>query len=49
MDAETFKRRVTVFALLIGLVLVGYGLMSGAEWFMGALQVAQEASHGRMA
>ena len=47
MDAETFKRRLTVFGLIAGLVLVFAGFMGGAEWFMGAMQIAQEAGNGR--
>lgn len=44
MDAETFKRRVTVGVLLVGLILVGWGALSAAEWMASAMQVVKGAS-----
>lgn len=41
MDAETFRRRVIVGGLLVGLLFVGYGLITGAEWLAAAMQAVR--------
>jgi hypothetical protein len=41
VDAWTFRKRLTVGVLVIGLGLVCFDLMTGAEWFAAALQVVQ--------
>lgn len=39
MDAETFKRRLIVGGLIVGAIFVGWGLIEGAQWFAGLMQI----------
>ena len=41
MDQWTFRKRLTVGVLVIGLGLVCFDLMTGAEWLAAAMQAVR--------